>query len=209
MDLLKEYHSPFTCDTRMSIHVSDIVNYLLARKIMVCTNRQYLSKMGDVDRLRPGGTKQQRTRNLCRKYRKHRRYLQLWRLKELIPNLAQQQQNIDEVIFVTLSDENDNFCSHCQLQVLEEARLHILSLEQKLLEEVKVSGLSESLKDVKDTDFEKNKSNDGKFDVIDKFSDKDFATKNLDIKTFKSFLHDFAKQRIEKTIDSENGGSNE
>ena len=127
----------------------------------------------------------------------------------MIPNLAQEQQNIDEVIFVTLSDENDNFCSHCQLQVLEEARLHILSLEQKLLEEVKVSGLSESLKDVKDTDFEKNKSNDGKFDVIDKFSDKDFATKNLDIKTFKSFLHDFAKQRIEKTIDSENGGSNE
>ena len=65
--------------------------------------------MGDVDRLRPGGTKQHRTRSLSRKYKRQRRYLQLWRLKEMIPNLAQQQKNVNEVLLAILADRNDHF----------------------------------------------------------------------------------------------------
>ena len=96
-----------------------------------------------------------------------------------------------------------------QLQVVEETSLYILSLEQKLLEKVQLSGLPDSLKNIKDSNLEEIKSDSDKFDVSDKSSNEDVATKNLDMKTFKSFLHEFAKQRIEKTIDPKKGKYND
>ena len=58
--------------------------------------------MSELDRLRPsyvrGGvtTVQHHARGVVRKYRRNVRYSQLRRLKEMIPNLAQQQK-VDEV----------------------------------------------------------------------------------------------------------------
>ena len=57
--------------------------------------------MAEVDRLRPSYARvtivQHQARSVVRKYRKKRRFLQLWKLKEMIPNLAQQQNQMDEV----------------------------------------------------------------------------------------------------------------
>eukprot|EP00092_Neocalanus_flemingeri_P015626 GFUD01016914.1.p1 GENE.GFUD01016914.1~~GFUD01016914.1.p1 ORF type:complete len:158 (+),score=61.28 GFUD01016914.1:546-1019(+) len=97
--------------------------------------------MAELDRLRPSHarrgavslvtTVQCQARSVVRKYRRQGRYSQLWRLKEMIPSLAQQQR-MDEV------------------DILEETARYILNLEQKLLEKVREHGLPEKLDKLKD-----------------------------------------------------------
>ena len=58
--------------------------------------------MSELDRLRPSYARkrvtvvQHHARSVIRKYRRNMRYSQLWRLKEMIPSMAQQMK-VDEV----------------------------------------------------------------------------------------------------------------
>ena len=70
--------------------------------------------MTELDRLRPSYARvtnvQHQARSVVRKYRKKRRYLQLWKLKEMIPNVAQQKQ-MDEVRLFFLFEVNPQLLS--------------------------------------------------------------------------------------------------
>merc|ERR1712106_299862 len=111
--------------------------------------------------------------SVVRKYRRHVRYSQLRRLKEMIPTLTQ-QGTVDEV------------------DILEETTRYILSLEQKLLEKVREHGLPEKLARLKDN-----------LKVSDDLSDSDNTTDNIDMNTLQSILHKYAQPEVERRLEEQ------
>merc|ERR1712106_408770 len=111
--------------------------------------------------------------SVVRKYRRHVRYSQLRRLKEMIPTLTQ-QGTVGEV------------------DILEETTRYILSLEQKLLQKVREHGLPEKLVGMKDN-----------LKVNDDLSDSDSTTDNIDMNTLQSILHKYAQPEVDRRMEEQ------
>ena len=93
-----------------------------------------------------------------------------------------------------------------QLHILEETSLYILSLEQKLLEKFQKSGLPDSLRHIKEPISEDIKHSEANNPAAgDNMIGESHSDKNIDMKTLKSYLHEFAKVKIEKTVEEEEG----
>merc|ERR1711915_237240 len=128
--------------------------------------------MTDHDRLRPTVIKSssrninKQARSVVRKYRKQQNQLQMFRLKEIVPSLAK-QKTLDEV------------------SILEETTRYILSLEERLLEQVQKKGLPESLSRIVET-------NNDTPDVGD------ISPKNIDMDSLRTILHKFVEPQERK-----------